>query len=321
MKSYSVLFVLVLGLLFSGCSTNGDSPVIEEPATEPTNTPLPPSPTPIVIESGQEAGDVREDLFGVKQVWVPAGTFMRGSTEEELASFEAPSWAGREMESEQPQHKVTISKGYWIDMHEVTNAQFQAFVDDGAYFNDELWSEDGLAWLETMMRDKMPKICRDWDKYGPNHPKVCITWFEAEAFANWRGGRLPTEAEWEFAARGPESSIFPWGNAWDETKANVVRSTGLTEVGSYPDGASWVGALDMSGNAMEWVNDWLGWSYYELEEETDPQGPENGMIKIEKGGWWGAPFYVARSAYHHFEDPPTYQDYHIGFRLVIDPTE
>jgi formylglycine-generating enzyme required for sulfatase activity len=147
-----------------------------------------------------------------------------------------------------------------------------------------------------------------------------VTWYEAEAYARWRDGRLPTEAEWEYAARGPESLVYPWGNTFDENKANVILSPGLTPVGSYPDGVSWVGAHDMAGNAMEWVQDWLDVDYYKLNEQYDPQGPETGTVKIEKGGWWGSNAFVARSAYRHFEDPPLYQDHHIGFRIVT-PTE
>ncbi|NJN54984.1 MAG: formylglycine-generating enzyme family protein [Anaerolineae bacterium] len=101
-----------------------------------------------------------------------------------------------------------------------------------------------------------------------------------------------------------------------KVKPNVVGSSGLTPVGSYPEGVSWVGAHDMSGNAMEWVQSWLSYTYYEQGESVDPQGPERGSIKIEKGGWWGSNPFVARAAYHHFEDPPTYQDHHIGFRIL-----
>ena len=110
--------------------------------------------------------------------------------------------------------------------------------------------------------------------------------------------------------------IYPWGNTFNSGNANVVDSVGLTPVGSYPEGVSWVGAHDMSGNAMEWVQDWLDYDYYQQSEQYDPQGPETGYIKIEKGGWWGSNAFVARSAYRHFEDPPTYQDAHIGFRIV-----
>ncbi len=151
-----------------------------------------------------------------------------------------------------------------------------------------------------------------------DHPRVCVTWYEAEAYAAWRGGQLPTEAQWEFAARGSESRVYPWGDEWDASKANVVDSSGLTAVGAYPEGVSWVGAYDMAGNAMEWVQDWLSSTYYAKSPKDDPTGAASGSKKVEKGGWWGSNPYVARSAYKHFEDPPTYQDHHIGFRVVTE---
>jgi formylglycine-generating enzyme required for sulfatase activity len=257
-------------------------------------------------------GEVRVDQRGIEQVWVPAGSFLMGT--EDVSGLEPPSWAQVELISEQPQHEVHLSSGYWIDKHEVTNAAFQAFVDDGGYLKQEYWSEEGWQWVSRQSLDKLPLQCVEED--APNLPRVCVTWYEAEAYAHWRGGRLPTEAEWEYAARGPESLIYPWGNTFDSAKANVVDSTGLTPVGSYPEGASWVGAYDMAGNAMEWVQDWWDLHYYKLNVQDDPTGPETGYVKVEKGGWWGSNPYVARCAYRHFEDPPTYQDHHIGFRVV-----
>ena len=203
---------------------------------------------------------------------------------------------------------------YWIDKTEVSNAAFRAFVDDGGYRKQELWSEEGWQWLGQQDVESLPVQCEGEEL--PDHPRVCVTWYEAEAYASWRGGRLPTEAEWEYAARGPESNIFPWGNEWDSSRANVVDSTGTQPVDSYPNGASWVGALNMAGNAMEWVQDWLGLRYYRENVNVDPQGPATGSLKVEKGGWWGSDPFVARSAYRHFEDRPTYQDHHIGFRIV-----
>jgi iron(II)-dependent oxidoreductase len=233
---------------------------------------------------------------------------------DDTSSLEPPPWALRELESEQPQHEVRITRGYWIDKYEVTNAAFQAFVEDGGYLTKEYWSEEGWQWLSQQSIDELPQQCISEEP--PDHPRVCVTWYEAQAYAHWRGGRLPTEAEWEYAARGPESLIYPWGNSFDSSKANVVDSTGLTLVGSYPSGVSWVGAHDMAGNAMEWVQDWLDFDYYARNEQIDPQGAESGRIKIEKGGWWGSNPFVARAAYRHFEDPPSYQDHHIGFRIV-----
>ena len=105
----------------------------------------------------------------------------------------------------------------------------------------------------------------------PDGPRVCVTWYEAEAYAHWRGGRLPTEAEWEYAARGPESRIYPWGETFDPTRCNLVDSKGAKPVGSYPNGVSWTGLHDMAGNAMEWVADWRG--PHEASPATDPGGP------------------------------------------------
>lgn len=263
-----------------------------------------------------ELGTTRTDAFGIEQVWVPAGMFRMGTAAEEMAELKAPPWAAeaKEPESEQPAHAVEITQGFWIDKYEVTNAAFEAFVQASGYENQALWSEAGWKWRQSRAV-KLPVECKD---KRPEVPRVCITWFEAEAYATWRGGQLPTEAQWEFAARGPESLMYPWGNEFDEAKCNLSRSTGLKPVGNYPDGASWVGAHDMAGNAMEWVQDWWSTSYYAESPAQDPTGPEVGARKVEKGGWWGGPLpsYIARAAYRHFEDPPGYQDDHIGFRIV-----
>ncbi len=269
---------------------------------------------------GRPAGTVRTDAKGVKQVWVPAGCFTMGADDAEsfIAKFKAPSWARRALDYENPAHEVCLTEGYWIDQFEVTNKDFKAFVDAGGYTKGEYWSDAGMAWLTNQVVENLPFACSEEDA---DLPRVCVTWFEAEAYARWRGGRLPTEAEWEFAARGPKSLVFPWGNEWDEKRANVVNSTSLKPVGSYPDGVSWVGAHDMAGNAMEWVQDWLSTDYPKLKVRDNPPGPEKGVRKIEKGGWWGSNAFVARSSYKHFEDPPEYQDHHIGFRIVTPETK
>lgn len=272
----------------------------------------------ITQETTPKPGASRIDSHGIEQVWVPSGCFMMGSADPEgFAGLEPPGWVerAREPDMEQPAHEVCITTGYWIDKYEVTNMAYQAFIDDGGYDEQTYWSEKGWTWREANRSQTLPAECIE---IIPENPRVCVTWYEAEAYARWRGGRLPTEAEWEYAARGPESLIFPWGNEWDADRANIVGSSGPVAVGSYPDGASWVGALDMSGNAMEWVNDWLGRKYYNDSPKDDPQGPESGSNKVEKGGWWGSDPFVARSAYRHYEDPPTYQDHHIGFRVVSD---
>lgn len=265
-----------------------------------------------------QPGDTRTDPRGVEQVWVPAGCFLMGSTDEQIAALTAEKGLHpvlrRSIESEKPQHKVCLTSGYWIDKTEVTNASFQQFVDDGGYTRQEFWSEAGWGWLQRQGTKQLPVECDV--ETGDDYPRVCITWYEAEAYANWRGGSLPTSAQWEYATRGPESRIYPWGDEWNPENANVVDSKALTPVGNYPQGASWVGALDMAGNAMEWVQDWYSPTDYQDSPTDDPTGPERGSIKIERGGWWGSNPVVARTAYRHPEDPPTYQDHHIGFRVV-----
>jgi formylglycine-generating enzyme required for sulfatase activity len=266
--------------------------------------------------ANQTAGQIRFDPKGIAQVWVPAGSFQMGTDEASLQSLAAmepspPGFVLGEFPSEQPQHTVRLTKGYWIDKYEVTNKAFQAFINDGGYTNRAYWSEAGWEWLSQQSAGRFPKFCPG---NLPDNPVACISWYEAEAYAKWRGGRLPTEAEWEYAARGPDSLAYPWGNEFDESRCNLLDSRGLEPAGSYPGGASWVGAHDMAGNVMEWVQDWLG--NYPAGEAVDPSGPENGKVKVEKGGWWGSNMFVARSAYRHFEDPPDYGDFHIGFRIV-----
>ena len=119
---------------------------------------------------------------------------------------------------------------------------------------------------------------------------------------------------------GPVGSS--WGDTFGAANANLDGGTGPVAVGGYPDGASWVGALDMAGNAMEWVADWWSGTYYAEGVRDDPTGPAAGSIKIEKGGWWGPPddagSFISRSSFRLDEDPPSYQDHHIGFRIVSD---
>jgi formylglycine-generating enzyme required for sulfatase activity len=254
------------------------------------------------------------DPKGIEQVWVPAGSFQMGTDNAEIQKLMALNPTGfvlGEFPSEQPQHEVRITAGYWIDKYEATNKTFHAFVEEGGYQNQNYWSAEGWEWLAKQPVDQLPLYCLG---NLPENPAACITWYEAEAYSKWRGGRLPTEAEWEYAARGPQSLVYPWGNDFDGSRCNVVDSKGFKPVGSYPTGVSWVGAFDMAGNVMEWVHDWLG--SYSAGAAENPTGPATGKVKVEKGGWWGSTLFVARSAYRHFEDPPEYGDVHIGFRVV-----
>jgi len=291
-----------LGLLIVAALAVGG--FVREPGEKATPPPAP-----------AKAGAERADARGIIQVWVPPGAFVMG-TDALPEGVEPPKWAAAELASEKPAHQVTLTRGYWIDKLEVTNAAYAAFAADHGYTRKELWSEAGWAWLQEQDASALPPDCVEGA--APAEPRMCVTWFEAEAYAGWRGGRLPSEAEWEFAARGPESRIYPWGDDWDPALAHAVEAERPAPAGSLSGGASWVGALDMAGNAMEWVQDWLGVTYYTASPAVDPPGPDAGRRKVEKGGWWGSWPFTCRSAYRHFEDPPTYQDHHIGFRVVSD---
>jgi formylglycine-generating enzyme required for sulfatase activity len=152
---------------------------------------------------------------------------------------------------EQPVHEVCLS-AFWIDQTEVTNAQ---------YGSSDSFSDN-------------------------DRPQEAVTWFRADEFCKQRGARLPTEAEWEYAARGPAGWEYPWGNKFVANNVVYAGNSGgqSAEVGSRPGGASWVGALDMSGNVWEWVADWYG--TYPSEQQTDPTGPEYGDARVLRGGSW-----------------------------------
>src|SRR5262249_39710067 len=153
---------------------------------------------------------VRADDHGIQQVWVPSGSFLMGSE------------GGLETRSdEQPLHEVHISSGFWLDQYAVTNATYQEFVEDNGYTTRQYWSNS--AWIS--LTDNHIKGPGDYTGFaGAQQPRGGVSWYEADAYARWRGGRLPTEAQWEYAARGPQALIYPWGNDYQDKLANV-RST------------------------------------------------------------------------------------------------
>jgi len=179
----------------------------------------------LVMLAGENCG-ARHDAKGIEQVWVPARSFLMGTddaTLRELKALDPPAWVVKELDSERPQHPVRLTEGFWIDKYEVTNAAFRAFVDDGGYTTPAHWFEPGRAWLSAQRLGALPSACPG---ERPDDPRRCVTCYEAEAYARWGGGRLPTEAEWEYAARGPKSPRFPWGDMFDASRCKVVDGTG-----------------------------------------------------------------------------------------------
>lgn len=200
---------------------------------------------------------------------IPGATFMMGCN----SGVDDRCGAG-----ENPYHQVTLT-GYRIDETEVTRSAYLECIQDGGACNTP--------------------SC-DWDASGlPNHPVTCVTWDDALAYCTWAGKRLPTEAEWEYAARGDDGRRYPWGNkdfteVQDEggspcqlANANLCRLD-AEDVGSHPTGASVFGLMDMAGNVAEWVNDRYDENYYATSPENDPQGPAAGALRVLRGGSWNS---------------------------------
>jgi formylglycine-generating enzyme required for sulfatase activity len=278
---------------------------------------------------------------GAELVWVPGGTFGMGSTQEELDRlWQQYGWSAdwrSGTEDQLPRHEVTLD-GFWIYKHEVTNGQYAKF--HGTATNRAGPEEGGGKKGSVLEQDE-------------HHPRVEITWTEAEAYARRAGGRLPTEAQWEYAARGAERRQYPWGDTWDAAKCNCAeqwaghaltdtesmlawqasvgirkREDGsrviparqavkfLTDVGSFPQGASWCAALDLAGSVNEWCADWYGKDYYASSPAQNPPGPTEGSERVGRGGAWGARAPYCRTAARGSDTPDT-SDLSTGLRCVV----
>ena len=303
----------------------------------------------LINSTGSVTGD-SENRLG-EMITIPPGDFLMGNTGNE----------GYEYDEEFPQHNVYVPE-YQIGKYEVTRGQFRKFIESGGYDKPEYWSKEGWEWKESDyivyagMYGKYDKVERpDKDKkrnaplyweaeqewighnYGhpkfiqsDKHPVIGVTYYEAEAYCKWAGGRLPTEAEWEKAARWDAEkqhpNIWPWGDVWDPEKCNNPQDTnpaggGLlvnqsAPVGSYPEGASPYGCMDMVGNAYEWVAD---------EAKSYPGSKRSffheGYHFVRGGCWDDGPANV-RCAFRLWYLPPSSggvgpgdSDY-IGFRIA-----
>ena len=218
-------------------------------------------------------------------LYVPAGDFKMGSD----SSVDT---------DEQPQHTVYLD-AFWIDQTEVTNALFKKFIEATGYQTDA--AKKGSGWVfDAATKDWYDTKGTDWQHPRgsnsnlnglANHPVVQVSWNDAQAYCQWAERRLPAEAEWEKAARGPsigsgDSRTYPWGNQLpDQTRLNYNQTLdGTTPVGNYPTGASPYGALDMAGNVWEWVADWYDENYYASTPSRNPAGPTSGDFHVLRGG-------------------------------------
>ena len=210
-------------------------------------------------------------------VIVPSGYFMMGSE------------SGNE--DEQPVHKVYLD-AFYIDSAEVTCARYEIFLNDTGYPPHQLWNPE-------------------YDR--PEDPVAGVSWYDASAFAKWAGKRLPTEAEWEKAARGGLiGKTYPQGDTIDREKANY-NSFGTTPVKSYePQG---YGLYDMAGNVWEWCQDWYSKDYYKVSPKKNPKGPQFRVKKVIRGGAWYANESALRVS-NRYKNDPNLGSFNIGFRCV-----
>lgn len=225
---------------------------------------------------------------------------------------------GSTVGNEAPVHTVALD-GFWLDQTEVTIAQYREFAGATGYKTTAEQQGRSDIWARP---EKLSNQAID------AHPVVHISWDDATAYCAWAGGRLPTEAEWEYAARGPEGLTYPWGNTFNGTLLNFCDqecsedwadkkvSDGYpytAPVGNYPGGASWVGALNLAGNVWEWVADWYG--PYPSERQTNPTGPQSGDSRVLRGGsWYDAKQNVRSSSRNYYT--PLDTDVNLGFRCA-----
>jgi len=297
-RLWVVLLAFVLLLAACGGEPGGTvPPATEAPSALPTPTPIPilptptplpppPTPTPLPTNTPAPAGAEVTPAPAVTDIMVeiPAGPVIMGTDSGEP--------------NEAPAHEVDLPS-FMIDKFEVTNADFAVFVEAADY---ETYAEkQGItSWRTAYTEGK------------DNHPVVHVTFDDALAYCTWAGKRLPTEAEWEKAARGPDGFLFPWGNEWDLSKANVKESglRGTAAVGSYPPNG--YGLCDVAGNVWEWVD-----SPYEAYPGSDYQDSKYSPdLRGLRGGGWFDDEEQVRATNRNAGDPTTTTHDDIGFRCA-----
>lgn len=246
---------------------------------------------------------------GVEMVLVPAGEFIMGSTQNDVTTADAlcrqskTDCRASDFINEIPQHTVYVSS-FYIDVTEITNDQYRACVN----------ARVCMPPSDADTPDNRYQVGNYYDlsRYG-NYPVVRIRWEDAHTYCEWVGERLPTEAEWEKAARGTDGRVYPWGNNFDSRKANTQESSGdqVKPIGSYPDGHSPYGVYDMAGNVWEYVADYYNETYYQNAPNLDPQGPASGSIHVLRGGSYSDYQEYARVANRGV---PKAKDLRSGFR-------
>jgi formylglycine-generating enzyme required for sulfatase activity len=245
------------------------------------------------------------DLTGATMRLVPAGDFTMGSENGAV--------------DEKPVHTVYLD-AFYMDKYEVTNALYKACVDVGGCTPPQQTS----SYTRSSYYGNS-----EFDDY----PVIYVGWNQAKTYCKWRGASLPTEAQWEKAARGADARVYPWGNAFDGTKANFCDKNcpfiyadktiddnfaDTAPIGSYESEKSPYGVYDLAGNILEWTTDWYSDTYYKNSSPSNPIGPTSGLYRVLRGGSWSKSVKTMRASARFFGKPdPIY--YSIGFRCVRSP--
>jgi formylglycine-generating enzyme required for sulfatase activity len=243
-------------------------------------------------------------------VFIPAGEFTMGLTDSQIERLvsNCSNCKASYFQYSRPVHAVYLDD-YWIYQTEVTNRQYASCVNAGS------------CNLPINLNSKTHSSYYGNSRYD-DFPVVYVDWYAADRFCRWAGGRLPSEAEWEKAARGDDRRLFPWGDQSPNAQlANVGLIVGdTTPVGSYPAGVSPYGLFDMAGNVYEWVADWYSPEYYEISPYDNPKGPSgpgDEELRVVRGGnlYWDGSY--ATSGYHDYWEPYEISN-DTGFRCAHD---
>jgi serine/threonine protein kinase/formylglycine-generating enzyme required for sulfatase activity len=265
--------------------------------------------------SGTDSVDsslAKSPVDGAALVQVPAGTFTMGTDDDPQA------WP-----REKPAHEIYLDE-YWMDQEEVTIGMFNLFVQQAGYTSNA--EENGYGYIYDGGWVQVPGA--NWRKpFGtgevdnPFLPVIQVSWEDAQAYCNWAGRRLPTEAEWEKAARGNDTRRYPWGD--EPPNADLLafeRADGPVNVGSYLMGTSPYLIFDLAGNAWEWVADWYQENYFQVSPDANPQGPDSGVYRVMKGGGWNSTQKQVRITGKDVGEPQSYNSL-LGFRCAADGAE
>ena len=303
--SHKVLPIFLIMFLLAGCIMQTPIETTQPEVSEPDVA----EPTTAIGSDGEVVTEPVTEPEGTvpgDMVLIPAAEFTMGCDLEHNYGYGCPA-------DELPQHLVSLSE-FEIDVYEVTNAQYAACVEAG-----------GCA-APTLTASQSRENYYDNREFA-DYPMINVSWAQAAAYCSWAGKRLPTEAEWELAARGAEPKTYPWGDeAPDCTQANSYFNTGMAAcvgdtaaVGSYPEGASVYGVMDMAGNVWEWVADSYVEDFYSVSPAENPLAEEANQLRVVRGGGWAGNWLAVRVSGRAF-DLDIYQGLDLGFRCASDVT-